>query len=141
LIIWAHFLLGLSVCVENGITHEQVVFLSQAPSVQVVIEISGKPLDGLEVCLLDREKKVVLRMDPSAAEFVPTRARERLQLRGYCSTTLCRYFDGPPTWKSLQAFKRYQNFHHCCGNITVKEANCHRRAEPILAHSSLITLH
>jgi hypothetical protein len=98
------------VCVENGTTQEQVVFPSQAPSVQVVIEVSGEPLDGLEVCLLDREKKVVLRMDPSAAEFVPTRARERLPLRGYCSTTLCRHFDEPPTWKSLQAFKDTKNF-------------------------------
>ena len=110
LVAWAHFLLGLSVCVRYNAYNKQVSFPSQASSAHVIIEVNEESLERLEVCLLDRQKNIALRMDPSAAEFVPSRAQERLPLRNYCTTTICRYYDESPSWVKSQVFKDCRNF-------------------------------
>lgn len=105
LIIWAHFLLGLSVCVKDTFQAKQVAFPNHASSYHILIEFDGKEVEDSEFCLLDRQRDVIVHMDPKIAESVPVEAHERVPLRGYASTSIWRWFDRPPNWKEKQAFK------------------------------------
>ncbi|KAF2489580.1 hypothetical protein BU16DRAFT_543979 [Lophium mytilinum] len=111
LIAWAHYVLGLRVLVQGHETSQNILFssgTSTAPN--IVIDGTRKTHMGPAVCLLDRENKVYIGIDPEQADFVPVEAQERHPLRDYCTTNLCRAFDEPYSWAESQDFKDAMEF-------------------------------
>jgi hypothetical protein len=111
LIAWAHYVLGLCVLVQGHKSSQNILFssgTSTAPS--IIINGTKKTYTGPAVCLLDREDKVYISIDPEQAEFVPVEARERHPLRDYCTTSLCRSFDEPRSWAESPSFKDAMDF-------------------------------
>ena len=95
LIVWAHFVLGLTVLVRGDL-NGSVTFQSEASSPQVVIFWSGKletVLKEPEVRLLDRDLTILLQLEPEGRSAMTLWAEERHTLRSYGTTHLRRLFN------------------------------------------------
>lgn len=110
LILWAHFVLGLPVVLRGQHPEDEVHFRhDQTSSPSVIIQGNRVPsMSGPEICLLGKENRVYLRIDPKLAEFVPIEARERVALAGYSVIQLCRRFG--MSWSKTQEFEDAAHF-------------------------------
>ena len=93
LIVWAHHLLDL-VVVVNGVTGGSLVFGVGSPSViiQWIPNANFWLLADPEVCLLDKEMKVILKTEPDEFRSGMIEAYERHPLLGFGTTLLRRTF-------------------------------------------------
>ena len=101
LIIWAHYILGLSVLVKStkGENEGNVVFANQDEcSPQIVIEWRAMSHQDPEICLLDSNAEVILTVDKSISGSISRLdAYERLPLQDYGTVLLCRKFNESAT--------------------------------------------
>src|SRR2546430_11188463 len=96
LIVWAPYILGLSVLVNDVESSNKVMFSNDVnPNPVIIVNLSGSrnARNDSAVCLFDKGNELLISI---AGEFESTRqmeARERLKLRGYGTITLCRLLD------------------------------------------------
>jgi hypothetical protein len=93
LIVWAHYILGLTVQVhhpaENGVT-----FGTGTPQVIIQLSLKGvKPHGTVEILLLDRDMNVVLKCAPEDILTTEIKTQERHLLCGYGTEHFRRKFN------------------------------------------------
>jgi hypothetical protein len=92
LIIWAHYVLGLSVLLR-GVPGGDVLFIGAESTSQVIISWTERRPPNPEVTLLDSQMEVLLHSDPSSTKLDRIDACERLPLKGYGTILLRRHFN------------------------------------------------
>ena len=93
LIVWAHYVLGLTVLVRGNL-NTSVIFRSEASSPQVVIFWLGEhKSEQPEVRLLDHDLAILLEIQPEGKLSMPLKTEERHTLRSYGTTYLRRLFN------------------------------------------------
>ena len=103
-VVWAYYILGLSILVKDMQSLEEVMFSNDAyPNPVILFKLNGVSAanDATAVCLSDKHKELLISIDRDAEGIKPMEALERLKLRGYGTVALCRLLD-----ESLDTFIR-----------------------------------
>ncbi|KAF2463375.1 uncharacterized protein BDR25DRAFT_362916 [Lindgomyces ingoldianus] len=98
LIIWTHYILGLSILIKNIKSQDEVIFENKEnPNPVVTVRLNDAEYLGEEstVCLYSKERELILSPDPELLSNRKVEVLERLQLRGYGTITLCRLLNEP----------------------------------------------
>ena len=110
LIVWAHYILGLSVLVKNMERSQEVMFSSAVnPNPVIIFHLYGSTNapNELAICLFDRINELSISMGHDLENVTRMVARERLKVRGYGTIALCRLLD-----ESLDTFNRAPDTPH-----------------------------